>query len=83
MQQHIMIKAMLGGLLGTLGQMLLVYVVASLPTQGGFRAVRRLEESPCTRRRWRERADVPQARGRESRVTTAWCPYRPPACVPL
>ena len=30
MQQHIVIKAMLGGLLGTLGQILFVYGVAPL-----------------------------------------------------
>ena len=46
MQQHRVIKAMLGGLLGTLGQILLVYGVAPLMT-GHTLELAALRDLPC------------------------------------
>ena len=46
MQQHMVITAMLGGLLGTLGQMLLVYGVAPL-IAGHTLEVAALRDCPC------------------------------------
>jgi hypothetical protein len=46
MQQHMVIKAMLGGLFGTLGQILLVYGVAPLMT-GQALELAALRDLPC------------------------------------
>jgi hypothetical protein len=46
MQQHLVITVMLGGLLGTLGQMLLVYGVAPLMAGHGLALVAR-RDFPC------------------------------------
>ncbi len=47
MQQHMVIKALLGGLLGTLGQILLVYAVAPLMA-GHALELAALRDLPCT-----------------------------------